>query len=116
MKNRLRTGLLALLVILSLSVPAFAMSPADVATADIRKLVDVKSIRGAKGYKRVAVPGYRVIFTTRSKVVARAEDWLGGVGGESSSGETVCRCRRRARRVTGAAREESIDPLVRSGG
>ena len=31
-------------------------------------------------------PGYRVIFTTRSKVVARAEDWLGGVGGGSSSG------------------------------
>lgn len=48
--------------------------------------MDVKSIRAAKGEKRVAVPGYRVIFTTRSKVTARAEDWLGGVGGGSSSG------------------------------
>lgn len=78
--------ILRLLVVLSLSVHAFAISPADVATTDIRKLVDVKSIKGAKGSKRVAVPGYRVIFTTRSKVVARAEDWLGGVGGGSSSG------------------------------
>jgi len=75
-----------LLAVLSLSVSAFAISPADVATTDIRKLVDVKSIKGAKGAKRVAVPGYRVIFTTRSKVTARAEDWLGGVGGGSSSG------------------------------
>jgi hypothetical protein len=76
----------AALLVLSLSISAFAISPADVATADIRKLVDVKSIRGAKGAKRVAVPGYRVIFTTRSKVVANAEDWLGGVGGGKSSG------------------------------
>lgn len=83
MKNRLAAGFL---VVLSLSASAFAISPADVATTDIRKLVDVKSIRGAKGAKRVAVPGYRVIFTTRTKVVARAEDWLGGVGGGSSSG------------------------------
>ena len=64
----------------------FAISPADVATTDIRKLVDVKSIKGARGMKRVVIPGYRVLFTTRSKVVARAEDWLGGVGGGSSSG------------------------------
>ena len=76
----------ALLSALSLSVSAFAISPADVATTDIRKLVDVKSIKGAKGTKRVAVPGYRVIFTTRSKVTANAEDWLGGVGGGKSSG------------------------------
>src|SRR5687768_10822579 len=82
----MQTLLLRLLLVLSLSVQAFAISPADVATTDIRKLVDVKSIKGAKGSKRVAVPGYRVIFTTRSKVVARAEDWLGGVGGGSSSG------------------------------
>src|SRR5688572_5377872 len=75
-----------LLLLLSLSLSAFAISPADVATTDIRKLVDVKSIRGAKGAKRVAVPGYRVIFTTRTKVVANAEDWLGGVGGGRSSG------------------------------
>ncbi|HEX6640929.1 MAG TPA: hypothetical protein VF215_07435, partial [Thermoanaerobaculia bacterium] len=75
-----------LFLLLSLSLSAFAISPADVATTDIRKLVDVKSIRGAKGAKRVAVPGYRVIFTTRSKVTARAEDWLGGVGGGKSSG------------------------------
>jgi hypothetical protein len=81
MKNLLR-----LAVVLSLAVQALAISPADVATADIRKLVDVKSIRGAKGFKRVAVPGYRVLFTTRTKVTARAEDWLGGVGGGSSSG------------------------------
>jgi hypothetical protein len=87
MKNRVRGGVvLSLLVVLSVSVQAFAISPADVATADVRKLVDVKSIRGAKGAKRVIVPGYRVIFTTRTKVVARAEDWLGGVGGGSSSG------------------------------
>ncbi len=83
MTKRVASGLLLLL---SLSVSAFAISPADVATADIRKLVDVKSIRGAKGSKRVAVPGYRVIFTTRTKVVANAEDWLGGVGGGKSSG------------------------------
>ena len=75
-----------LLLLLSLSFSAFAISPADVATTDIRKLVDVKSLRAAKGVKRVAVPGYRVIFTTRSKVTARAEDWLGGVGGGRSSG------------------------------
>jgi hypothetical protein len=79
-------GVLQLLVVLSFSAQAFAISPADVATADIRKLVDVRSIRGAKGYKRVAVPGYRLIFTTRTKVVANAEDWLGGVGGGRSSG------------------------------
>ena len=83
MKNRLAGGLL---LVLSLSLHAFAIAPADVATTDIRKLVDVKSIRGAKGAKRVVVPGYRVIFTTRTKVVARAEDWLGGVGGGRSSG------------------------------
>jgi hypothetical protein len=86
MKSGVSGGLFRLLVVLFLAAQAFAISPADVATTDIRKLVDVKSIRGAKGYKRVAVPGYRVIFTTRSKVVARAEDWLGGVGGGSSSG------------------------------
>jgi hypothetical protein len=78
--------LAALLVLLSLALSALAISPADVETADIRKLVDVRSIKGAKGAKRVVVPGYRVIFTTRSKVTARAEDWLGGVGGGSSSG------------------------------
>lgn len=78
--------MLRLLAVLSLSIPALAMSPADIASTDIRKLVDVKSIRGAKGAKRVVVPGYRVLFTTRTKVVARAEDWLGGVGGGSSSG------------------------------
>ena len=83
MTKRVASGLLLLL---SLSISAFAISPADVATTDIRKLVDVKSIRGAKGSKRVAVPGYRVIFTTRTKVVANAEDWLGGVGGGKSSG------------------------------
>jgi hypothetical protein len=82
MKDRL----VRLLVLLCLSVQAFAIAPNDVATTDIRKLVDVKSIRGAKGAKRVAIPGYRVIFTTRTKVVARAEDWLGGVGGGRSSG------------------------------
>ena len=70
----------------TLAVPVHAIAPDDVATADIRKLVDVKSIRGAKGSKRVVVPGYRVLFTTRTKVVARAEDWLGGVGGGRSSG------------------------------
>ncbi|HEV7765461.1 MAG TPA: hypothetical protein VGQ76_10700 [Thermoanaerobaculia bacterium] len=86
MKKRYAAIVLGLLVVLSLSMQAFAIAPADVATTDIRKLVDVKSIRGAKGSKRVAVPGYRVIFTTRTKVVARAEDWLGGVGGGSSSG------------------------------
>lgn len=86
MKNRLAAGVLGFVVVISLSFQAFAIAPGDVETTDIRKLVDVKSIRGAKGAKRVAVPGYRVIFTTRSKVVARAEDWLGGVGGGSSSG------------------------------
>ncbi|HEX8255983.1 MAG TPA: hypothetical protein VF846_22780 [Thermoanaerobaculia bacterium] len=86
MKNRLTAGLLGLLAVLSLPIQAFAISPDEVATADIRKLVDVKSIRGARGAKRVAVPGYRVIFTTRTKVVARAEDWLGSVGNQRSSG------------------------------
>jgi hypothetical protein len=87
MKNRLSGRLwLPVLVILSLAFPAFAISPADIATTDIRKLVDVKQLRATKGVKRVAVPGYRVIFTTRSKVVAKAEDWLGGVGGGRSSG------------------------------
>lgn len=76
----------ALLCVLSLSISAFAIAPADVATTDIRKLVDVKSLKAMKGVKRVAVPGYRVIFTTRSKVTANAEDWLGGVGGGRSSG------------------------------
>lgn len=76
----------ALLCVLSLSISAFAISPADMATTDIRKLVDVKSLKAMKGVKRVAVPGYRVIFTTRSKVTANAEDWLGGVGGGKSSG------------------------------
>ena len=83
MTKRLAVGLW---LVLSLSISAFAISPEEIAKTDIRKLVDVKSIRGAKGSKRVAVPGYRVIFTTRSKVVARAEDWLGGVGGGNSSG------------------------------
>jgi hypothetical protein len=78
--------ILRFLLLLALSVPVFAIAPDDVATTDIRKLVDVKSLKGARGAKRIAVPGYRVIFTTRSKVVARAEDWLGGVGGGSSSG------------------------------
>jgi hypothetical protein len=74
------------LTCLTLSLPAFAIAPGDVASADIRKLVDVKSLKGAKGMTRVVVPGYRVIFTTSSKVTARAEDWLGGVGGGRSSG------------------------------
>jgi hypothetical protein len=77
---------LCVLVLLSSSLSLFAIAPSDVATTDIRKLVDVKSIRGAKGSKRIVVPGYRVVFTTRSKVTARAEDWLGSVGGGSSSG------------------------------
>lgn len=77
-----------LLLVLSLliALPLAAIAPSDVTTTDIRKLVDVKSLKGAKGAKRVAVPGYRVIFTTRSKVTANAEDWLGGVGGGRSSG------------------------------
>lgn len=82
----MKTRALSLLLVLCLSLSAFAIAPDDVAKTDIRKLVDVKSIRGAKGAKRVVVPGYRVIFTTRSKVVANAEDWLGGVGGGRSSG------------------------------
>src|SRR5687767_443531 len=86
MNDHLAARFVRLLVLLCLSVQAFAIAPSDVATTDIRKLVDVKSIRGAKGAKRVAVPGYRVIFTTRTKVVANAEDWLGGVGGGRSSG------------------------------
>ena len=86
MKNRVAAGVLSLLVLLSLSLPAFAIAPADIATTDIRKLVDVKSLKGARGAKRVAVPGYRVIFTTRSKVTANAQDFLGGVGGGRSSG------------------------------
>lgn len=86
MNDHFSARFVRLLVVLCLSVQAFAIAPSDVATTDIRKLVDVKSIRGAKGAKRVAVPGYRVIFTTRTKVVARAEDWLGGVGGGRSSG------------------------------
>jgi len=75
-----------LLLFVCLSTSAFAIAPADVETTDIRKLVDVKSLKAAKGITRVAVPGYRVIFTTRSKVTANAEDWLGGVGGGRSSG------------------------------
>jgi hypothetical protein len=86
MKNRLAAGVLSVVALASLSSQAFAISPADIATTDIKKLVDVRSIRGAKGSKRVAVPGYRLIFTTRTKVVASAEDWLGGVGGGRSSG------------------------------
>lgn len=82
MKNRLW----CLLLLVVSAVPLFAIAPADIATADIRKLVDVKSLKAAKGAKRIAVPGYRVIFTTRSKAVANAEDWLGGVGGGRSSG------------------------------
>lgn len=77
---------LPVLVVLSLALPSFAIAPSDIAATDIRKLVDVKSLRGTKGAKRVAVAGYRVIFTTRSKVVANAEDWLGSVGGGRSSG------------------------------
>lgn len=73
-------------LLLIATLPAFAIAPGDVATTDIRKLVDVKSLKAARGVKRVAVPGYRVIYTTRSKVVANAEDWLGGVGGGRSSG------------------------------
>jgi hypothetical protein len=79
-------GVALLTAALSVSLSAFAIAPADVATTDIRKLVDVKSIKGAKGSKRIVVPGYRVLFTTRTKVTARAEDWLGGVGGGKSSG------------------------------
>ncbi|HEX2060158.1 MAG TPA: hypothetical protein VHK90_05420 [Thermoanaerobaculia bacterium] len=75
-----------LLVAVCLSVPALAIAPSDIATTDIKKLVDVKQFRAMKGAKRIAVPGYRIIFTTRSKVTARAEDWLGGVGGGRSSG------------------------------
>jgi hypothetical protein len=87
MKTRVLGRLvIPVLLFLSLSTSAFAISPEAIASSDIRKLVDVKSLRGAKGETRVAIPGYRVIFTTRSKVVARAEDWLGGVGGGSSSG------------------------------
>jgi hypothetical protein len=78
----------ALSTVLSTSVaaPAFAIGAGEIAKTDIRKLVDVGSLKGAKGAKKVAVAGYRVIFTTQSKVVARAEDWLGGVGGGRSSG------------------------------
>ncbi|HYI12047.1 MAG TPA: hypothetical protein VEK57_23535 [Thermoanaerobaculia bacterium] len=83
---KIKRPALGLLALLALALPLFAIAPADVATTDIRKLVDVKSIKGAKGAKRVAVPGYRVIFTTRSKVTANAEDWLGSVGGGRSSG------------------------------
>lgn len=86
MTKRVADVVLRLLVVVSLAVPVFAIAPGDVATADIRKLVDVKSLKGAKGTKRVAVPGYRVLFTTRSKVTANAEDWLGSVGGGKSSG------------------------------
>jgi hypothetical protein len=86
MTQRVRHLLLHLLLIVSIAVPAFAIAPGDVASTDIRKLVDVKALKAARGAKRVAVPGYRVIFTTRSKVVANAEDWLGGVGGGRSSG------------------------------
>ncbi|MDQ3280894.1 MAG: hypothetical protein M3Q69_05745 [Acidobacteriota bacterium] len=78
--------LLFVLFALCASISAFAIPPSDIATTDIRKLVDVKSLKAMKGAKRVIVPGYRVIFTTRSKVVAHAEDWLGGVGGGRSSG------------------------------
>lgn len=77
---------IALLLSLLPAANGLAIPPDAVATTDIRKLVDVKSIRGARGAKRVVVPGYRVIFTTRTKVVANAEDWLGSVGGGRSSG------------------------------
>jgi hypothetical protein len=70
----------------ALALRAQAISPADIATTDIKKLVAVKELRFVKGSKRIAVPGYRVIFTTSTKVTARAEDWLGGVGGGKSSG------------------------------
>jgi hypothetical protein len=77
---------LSFFLTLALSLQAFAIAPGDIATTDIRKLVDVKSLKAAKNAKRVAVAGYRVIFTTRSKVTANAEDWLGSVGGGRSSG------------------------------
>lgn len=83
---RMRLAIVQAMFTVVVAVQAFAIAPADIAKTDIRKLVDVKSIRGAKGAKRVVVPGYRVIFTTRTKVVANAEDWLGGVGGGRSSG------------------------------
>lgn len=86
MERRFYSRVLFILTSLVLSLHVFAIAPADVATTDIRKLVDVKSLKGARGVKRVVVPGYRVIFTTSSKVTARAEDWLGGVGGGRSSG------------------------------
>jgi hypothetical protein len=68
------------------AMQAWAISPDDVKTTEIRKLVDIKQLKSVKGATRIAVPGYRVIFTTRTKVVANAEDWLGGVGGGRSSG------------------------------
>ena len=84
--NRFFTRLILSSAVLLAAMQAWAISPADVATTDIRKLVDVKQLKAVKGSKRIAVPGYRVIFTTRTKVVANAEDWLGGVGGGRSSG------------------------------
>jgi hypothetical protein len=85
MKSFLKRALLAVSAV-CVAAHAWAIGPADVATTDIRKLVDVKSLKAVKGSKRIAVPGYRVIFTTRTKVVASAEDWLGSVGGGRSSG------------------------------
>ncbi|HEX7707835.1 MAG TPA: hypothetical protein VF701_15360 [Thermoanaerobaculia bacterium] len=84
--SRPRNVVIALLLLV-LIIPGtmFAIGAQDVATTDINKLVTVKELKSAKGATRVAIPGYRVIFTTRSKHTAKAEDWLGGVGGGRSS-------------------------------
>jgi hypothetical protein len=85
MTNKLiAAGLLAGVTLLASD--AAAISAKGIATADAKKLIDMKPVNSLKKATRVVIPGYRVAFVTRNKVSARAEDWLGGVGGGSSSG------------------------------
>ncbi|HEY0140476.1 MAG TPA: hypothetical protein VGF48_06240 [Thermoanaerobaculia bacterium] len=77
----------ALLAVSLLAPQLHAISAKEAATTEVKKLVqDMKPFKGVKAAQRVAIPTYRVLFVTRNKVTARAEDWLGGVGGGSSSG------------------------------
>jgi hypothetical protein len=85
MNNRIiAAGLLAGVALVTSN--AYAIEAKAVAGAEVKKLIDMKAVGATKKSARIAIPGYRVAFVTRNKVSARAEDWLGGVGGGSSSG------------------------------
>jgi hypothetical protein len=66
--------------------PAFAIAAEEISADNVKDLIELKGSSHSKERKRSQYPVFASCLSRATKVTARSEDWLGGMGGGKSSG------------------------------